>query len=381
MNQPKTVIIPSFSALSVVCSLQKLTQCSPIRGGHLGKFRLNYPQFIVNCLKVKMAKTPLLILAAIISSSVTAAEVNLYTDRQEIFLRDVITAYEKQSGDKVNTLFVKRGLQQRAQAEGASSPADVFLVTDIGRLTDFVDAELTTPTTAPELQNISANLRDVNNHWFAVTQRARILFASPDVNVPTYAALAMPQYHNSICLRSGAHPYNNALFADIVGRVGEQQATQWLMSVKNNLARLPQGNDRAQINAVANGNCKVGIANSYYYFHLLNNATEDEKQKLRENVVPIFPQRPHINITGMARAKNAPHPEVAIRFMQFMLSKQAQEMLASRNFEFPVRTDVTYPPQLRPYRDNITNAKPHLLQTAKWRKMASEVAAQIGFDR
>ena len=185
-------------------------------------------------------------LLATAATAATAAEVNLYTDRQEVFLRPMLSEYKKTSGTQVNVLFVKKGLLERMKAEGDASPADVLLLVDAGRLKDFVDAKLTAENNDPILRQLPAALRDANNHWFAVTKRARVLYISGKASeVKDYDGLSASG--QKVCLRSGLHPYNIALFADIIGRKGREQARDWLQGVKNNLAHTPRGNDRAQI--------------------------------------------------------------------------------------------------------------------------------------
>ena len=310
-----------------------------------------------------------------------AAEVNLYTDRQEVFLREVIAVYERQSGDNVQVLFVKKGLLERAKAEGAAGAADVFLAVDIGRLQDFIDAKLISPAPAAIGAALSPNLYDKNGRWFAVTRRVRALYIAPAVEADSYEDLIKPKFEGDVCIRSGAHPYNNALFADILSRRGYAATKQWLISLKQNLARPPRGKDRTQIQAVANGQCKIGVANSYYYFHLLNAADDERRALLKNNVKMIIPRQAHINITGMALARYAPNPQNALRFMRFLLSDKAQQILARHNFEFPARDDIEYPPLLKPYRARINNAAPLLLDTARYRKMASQLVDEVGFDR
>lgn len=320
-------------------------------------------------------------LLATVAAPAMAAEVNLYTDRQEVFLREALDAYEKASGVSVNVLFVKKGLLERVRAEGAASPADVFILADIGRVAAFVEAGLAAPVRDEELEAATQpSLRDANGLWYAVTRRARVLFVAPDVNVVSYDDLTDSARKGQVCLRSGAHPYNNALFADIAARKGGEGLKQWLAGVKQNLARKPGGKDRTQIHLVANGECKIGIANSYYYFHLINNADDDTRQRL-QNVRMIVPEDANINITGMMRAKHSPNPQAALRLMRFMLSEPAQEILASRNFEFPARTGVEWPPELAPYQSAVENAAPRLNDIAQWRRAASELADETGFDR
>ena len=270
---------------------------------------------------------------------------------------------------------------ERAQAEGEASPADVFLVVDIGRITDFVEAGLTVPMVDnAQLQKIPSHLRDKNNHWFAVTRRVRALFAPPNETIASYDDLAAPQYRGAVCLRSGSHPYNNALFADMIGRLGTADAKKWLLGLKENLAHPPHGKDRTQINEVADGECRIGVANSYYYFHMLNNADAARRQLLLDKTQLIIPRQPHINITGMARARHGKNSQVARQLMEFLVGEKAQTLLMSRNFEFPVR-DMEYPPMLAPYRHLVEQTTPPLEATASHRRMASELIDEIGFDR
>ena len=325
-----------------------------------------------------------LISLALASSSALANDdshktVNLYTDRQEVFLRPMLSEYKKTSGTQVNVLFVKKGLLERMKAEGDASPADVLLLVDAGRLKDFVDAKLTAENNDPILRQLPAALRDTNNHWFAVTKRARVLYVSGKTSkVKGYDDLSASG--QKVCLRSGLHPYNIALFADIIGRKGREQARDWLQGVKNNLAHPPRGNDRAQIRGVLNGECDIGVANSYYYFHMLKNADASLKKRLNEEITMVIPQNPHINITGMALAANAPNRKAAKALMRFLISREAQLLYAEENFEFPARDDVPYPPALAPYKDSLVSGA-LLEDIAKWRHTASEMVDEVGFDR
>lgn len=314
-------------------------------------------------------------------ASASAAEVNLYTDREEAFLRAVISAYEAQSGDTVNVLSVKKGLIERVRAEGASSPADAFLVVDAGRIAEFADAGMLAPAPAAPRADIPDALQDPEGRWFAVTRRARVLYAAPGASPESYQDLASPEYRGALCFRSGTHPYNNALFADLLNRIGSDAMRQWMEDVKENLARTPRGKDRSQIDAVANGQCKVGVANSYYYHNMIRNAEPERAKLLRENVDIVAPSGLHINVTGMGLAKNAPNPEAAKRMMAFFTSKEAQTMFAEENFEFPARNDVEFPEELRSLQDAVRSASPRLLQAVARREEASRLVDETGFDR
>ena len=315
-------------------------------------------------------------------------EVNLYTDRQEVFLRPVLDAFKRETGAEVNVLFIKAGLRERMRAEGASSPADVVLVVDVGALSDIADDGLTQRPpenlTGHLLKIIPASYRDPELEWFGVTRRARILYVrrGGEDRARDYSALADPEWRGKVCTRSGRHSYNIGLISNMVATLGEEGAREWLAGFKNNLARKPQGNDRAQIKGVLSGECGIGVGNSYYFFQTLKNAESDAaRDELREKVVPVYPPNPNVNITGMAMAKHSPNPENAAKLMRFFVSPQAQKLYAGENREFPVRDDVEWPAELAPHREDLQNPGASLARLAELRATASQMVEDADFDR
>ena len=320
--------------------------------------------------------------ALLLSLGAVAGEVNLYTDRQESFMRPIIAAFEQSSGDKVSVLFTQSGpLWQRLQVEGASSPADVVLFKDRHVLESYARAGFAQAISDPLLLTlIPPAYRGAENRWLAVTKRARVIFTPVAEPLDSYAALAAPAQQGGVCLRPPTHVYNIELFADLLGRMGKDKFRAWLQGLKNNLARPPQGKDRTQIQGVLNGECRAAIANSYYYFNLIARADDEMAQRLREQVRMNVPAQPHINITGMALAKHAPHTDAALRFMRFLASDEGQQIFAKQNYEFPARDDAPYPAELEPYRHTVQNAEPWSYHNGDiLRRQASQIVEEIGF--
>ena len=311
-------------------------------------------------------------------AAAAADEVNLYTDRQAVFLKPVLAAFEEETGIRTNVLFAKKGLLERMVAEGAHSPADVVLVVDIGRMRDFQDAGVIAPHGDDAIA--AAVMRGyATPYWVAVTRRARILFVAKDnpIAVRTYEDLAAPAHRGKICLRPGTHTYNIGLFADMISRLGEEGARAWLAGVQSNLARKPQGKDRTQIQDVGAGVCGIGVANSYYYFQMARNP---QTQGRVANVQPVIPPQAHINVTGAALAKHAPHRANALRLMKFLVSRRAQEIYASENNEFPVRADAALPALMQPFKQALEDAAP-LADIHRHRRAASRMVEDLGFNR
>ena len=193
-----------------------------------------------------------------------ANDVNVYSYRQPELVKPLFDAFTAQSGIKVNVQFLKKGLVEKLVAEGNRSPADVILTVDISRLNSVVEAGVTQPVVSEVLKNnIPAEFRDPENQWFALTTRARIAYASKervlDGEVTTYEDFADPKWKNRICTRSGTNAYNLALTSAVIANHGEDVAKSWLLGVKSNLARKPQGNDRAQVKAIYAGECDISV--------------------------------------------------------------------------------------------------------------------------
>lgn len=338
------------------------------------------------------SKTCLSVVAAttfMAGSAVAAEEVNLYTTREPALIQPLLDAFSKESGVKVNTVFVKDGLLERVKAEGARSPADVLMTVDVGNLIDLVDGGVTQPVRSATLEStIPANLRDVKGQWFALSLRDRVLYVEKDVKLDkfTYEDLADPKWKGKVCIRAGQHPYNTALIAAKIAHDGVAQTEQWLRGVKANLARKATGGDRDVARDILGGICDIGIANAYYVGHMKNAAQGTDARKWGDaiNVIrPTFASSKsggtHVNISGAAVSKNAPHKAEAVKLLEYLVSEPAQAIYARANYEYPVRAGVTLDPVIA----NIGALKIDPLsvqEIAKYRKQASELVDKVGFD-
>ncbi len=317
----------------------------------------------------------------------SADEVNIYSYRQADLIQPFLDGFTEQSGIVVNVLFLKKGLIERVKAEGANSPVDVILTTDIGRLADAKSRGITQRVASATIDsNIPARYRDRDGNWFGLTVRGRVVFASAQrvaENDITYEALADPKWKGRICTRSGQHAYNVALIASMIAHHGAEKAEAWLRGVKENLARKPAGNDRAQAKAIFAGECDLGIGNTYYVGLMQTNDKKPEQRGWRKAIKLIFPNRAgrgtHANISGMAMAKSAPNRDNALKLMEFLSSAEAQEIYAKRVFEYPVKPGIELSEIVASFGDMNADTLP-LDEIAKNRKAASILVDRVGYD-
>lgn len=279
------------------------------------------------------------------AGSASAAEVNVYSARKDHLLKPVLDAFTKESGIKVNLLSAGEDqLLERLKSEGAASPADLFITTDVAHLHKARVAGVLQPATSPMLErNIPAHYRDPQGYWYGLSARARVLFYAKDrvkpAELSSYEDLADPKWKGRICVRSSSSTYNQSLLAGLISVMGTEKAEQWAKAIVDNMARKPQGGDRDQILAVAAGQCDVAIANTYYYGGMQTSEKADERDAAAK-VGIFFPNQQgrgaHMNVAGAGVAASAKHKAEALKLLEFLSGAEAQRLFAEANNEFPV---------------------------------------------
>jgi iron(III) transport system substrate-binding protein len=316
-----------------------------------------------------------------------AQEVNLYTTREPGLIQPLLDAFAKDTKIKVNSIFIKDGLAERVKAEGANSPADVMMTVDIGNLLDTVDQGVTQAVQSEALSSaVPAHLRDKDGHWYALSLRGRLIYASKERvkdTKMTYESLADPKWKGKVCIRSGQHPYNTALFAAHIVHHGAEKTEAWLKGIKANLARKPAGGDREVARDILGGICDIGVANSYYVGLMRSGKGGPEQEKWGEAINPILATfengGTHVNISGASIAKNAPNKANAVKLLEYLVSNEAQALYAKANYEYPVRPSAAVDPIIASF-GKLTPDKIDLRAIAKARKQASELVDKVGFN-
>jgi iron(III) transport system substrate-binding protein len=316
-----------------------------------------------------------------------AQQVNLYTTREPGLIQPLIDAFTKSTGIRINSIFVKDGLAERVAAEGAQSPADVLMTVDFGNLLDLVDRGLTQSVRSTTLeQAVPANLRGAQGEWFALSLRARVLYAERNLPMTsfTYEDLADPRWKGKVCIRAGQHPYNTALVAAYIAHHGEAAAETWLRGVKANLARPATGGDRDVARDIMGGICDIGIANSYYVGLMRSGAGGADQVKWGQAIKVILPTfrngGTQVNLSGASIARHSPNRAAAVRFLEYLVSDEAQKIYAESNFEYPVKAGAPIHPLVAALGTLRVDAL-NIVDIAKHRAAASRLVDRVGFDR
>ncbi|MBZ0070593.1 MAG: Fe(3+) ABC transporter substrate-binding protein [Gammaproteobacteria bacterium] len=287
----------------------------------------------------------LLLLMPVSGPFALAAEVNLYSARQEALIEPLLDRFTEQTGIRVNMVSAKDDtLIKRLESEGRNSPADLLLTADAGRLYRARELGVLAPVESTILERrIPASYRDPEGHWFGLSLRARpILYARDRVapeELSTYADLADPRWKGRICIRSSSNIYNQSLVAARIATHGKAETETWARGLVANFARPPRGGDRDQIKAAAAGQCDIAIANTYYLAAMLNDSQESERASA-ERLAVFWPDQNgsgvHVNVSGIGLTTAARNREQAVRLMEFLVSDEAQRWYADANQEYPV---------------------------------------------
>lgn len=276
-------------------------------------------------------------------------ELNVYSYRSPQLLKPLTDAYTEETGTKFNIVHAPKGLAQRLAAEGESSPADVVMTVDVSRIAELKDLDLLAPLNSPVLNtSVPSHLRDVDDRWTALSSRARIIATSKDRvaegAITRIEDLADPKWAGRICTRKGSHVYNRALLASLIAHHGEAEAQQWVEGLVANLARKPQGNDRAQAKAIFAGECDIAVMNAYYYGKMKFNKKNPEQREWADAIRLVFLNQgdrgQHVNISGAGIVKASDNAAAARKFIEWLVSDKAQQIYASLNYEFPVNPAI-----------------------------------------
>jgi len=275
--------------------------------------------------------------------------VNVYSHRHYDADREIFAQFTEETGIAVNVVQAGADeLIQRLEAEGASSPADLLITVDAGRLHRATQAGVLQPVTTEALTNrVPEYLRDTEGYWYGITKRARVVAYDTTRTTPelisTYGDLTRPELEGRVAVRSSGNIYNISLLAALIHELGEEQAREWARGMTESFARDPQGNDRDQMKAVVAGIADFAVVNTYYV-GLLKTSSDPAEVEVGERIGVIFPTLPdggtHVNVSGVGLTAHAPNREDAVRLMEFLTDEYAQSRFAAANYEYPVNPNV-----------------------------------------
>jgi iron(III) transport system substrate-binding protein len=296
----------------------------------------------------------LLVSAVLATSVATVAHatevVNVYSARKEALIKPLLDKFTAESGIKVNLVTGKAdALLKRLEVEGRYAKADIFITVDAGRLHRAKTAGVLQPFSSELLkQRVPAALRDSDDYWYGLSQRARTIFYNPEKidasELSTYENLADEQWKGRLCVRTSDNIYNQSLVSSMIDANGVDATETWANGIVANMARSPAGGDTEQLYAVAAGVCDLTFVNTYYFGRLINSDNEKDNA-VAAKLSAFFPNQDqpnqagrgiHMNVSGAGITKASKHKDNAIKLIEFLSNDESQKWYSAINNEYPV---------------------------------------------
>ena len=265
--------------------------------------------------------------------------VTVYTGRH-YGIEPVFDEFTAETGIEVRfTTGSDPELRARLEAEGANTPADLIMTADAASIALAAEAGLLAPVDNESILNaIPEELRAVDNTWFALSLRLRVIMSSSKrvTDAPTtYAEVGDPKWKGKLCLRPSTHPYTQSLVAGLINNLGADEARSIVDSWVAN-EPLYINSDTDMLKAIQAGDCDVALTNSYYLGRLLQEDPEFP-------VTLTWPDQEtfgaHLNISAAAVTANAPNKDEAIALLEWLATK-GQKSFSDTNNEFPADPNV-----------------------------------------
>ncbi len=291
----------------------------------------------------KVAGLVFLTLFSFQSKVFAAGEITVYSARNEHLIKPLFDAYTQKTGVGIKFVTDKEGpLMERLKAEGANTPADILMTVDAGNLWQAANLGLLASTKSDVLNaNVPEHLRDPKGQWYGLSVRARTIFYNTEKVSPkdlsSYEDLADPKWKGKLCLRTSKKVYNQSLVAMLIAAHGVEKTEKIVRGWVDNLATAPFPDDTKMLEAIAAGQCSVGLANTYYYGRLMKNSPSLKLGIFWANQTE---GATHVNVSGAGITAHAKKAEEALKFLEWLSSDEAQNMFADANMEFPVNPKV-----------------------------------------
>lgn len=308
----------------------------------------------------------LLTLLVLFAASCSRPEqvVNLYSARHYDVDRALYDTFTERTGIEVR--LIEGGsdeLLERIRTEGESSPADILITVDAGRLWRAKEAGVLQPIDAPALlASIPDGLIDADSMWIGLSRRVRAIAFHrervAEAELRGVMDLADPKWKGRICVRSSGNIYNQSLVASLIAIHGVEQTERWAEGFVSNLARDPVGGDTDQLKAIAAGICDIALVNHYYLARLMASGDPAERE-IGERIGLHFPSADdggaHVNVSGAGITRYAPNRANAIAFLEYLSEDASQLMFTEQNYELPIRNGAPRNPVLEPFGDPVPN--------------------------
>jgi len=301
-----------------------------------------------------------------------AGEVVLYSSNSVEAINAVADDFNKKYPDiHISPVRGSTGaMMQRIKAEAAAPKGDIFWsggFSVLGLYKDYFAAYR-----SPEESGLSAAFVGPGDLWSGTNAHVMVIMVNKralkgDPVPASWKDLADPRWKDRLVI--GDPEKTSSSYAMLWG-INQMEGRKPLEGIARNATQV---NTASQVyEGVARGEFAVGMTMEY--------AAQEYVAGGQKDIQIVYPSEgTFIAPEGMALVKNAPHPDDARKFYDYLASRQAQQMLVQRFFRRPVREDVDLatvglPPMSKIKASKVDDAKATAEQPAfiaMWKEMVA----------
>ena len=316
--------------------------------------------------------------AAACSSASNDQNLTIYSGRSEDLVQPLIDRFSEDTGIDVSVRYAgSADLAATIFEEGESSPADVFFAQDPASLGTIALAGLLIKLPSSVTDLVPSRFSDTDNQWVGTSGRARVVVydggkVDPADLPETEDGFTDPEWSG----RTGIAPTNGSFLAFVAAKIltdGENATLTWLEGMAANSAPTYPKNSPI-VAAVNAGQIDTGLVNHYY----LLRALADDPDEVGRNFFFAVPTAGSLVMpAGAGILKSSTDQKAAQKFVEFMLTDEAQTYFAEETFEYPLVPGVPANPLLPPIH-TIPTPDIDLSDLATVLDLATDLVAEAG---
>jgi iron(III) transport system substrate-binding protein len=288
-------------------------------------------------LKRLAAAITVLLLVTSACGSDGATTLTVYSGRTQELVAPLFDQFTASTGIELQVRYAgSTDLAATLREEGANSPADVFFAQDPASLGAVAEAGLFAPLSQDILGLVPSIYSDAEGRWVGTSGRARVVVFDGSRLEPSDLPADVGGFTDPVWRgRLGIAPGNGSFLAFVATMIilqGEEATQEWLDGIAANEPQKYEKNS-AIVAAVEAGDIEVGLVNHYY---LLRLQAEQGTGVARNHFLADAGPGSLVMPAGAGVIATSDSVPAAERFIEFLLSDEAQQFFATETFEYPL---------------------------------------------
>lgn len=294
--------------------------------------------------------------------------VTIYVSEDQVFSQPLLKDFEKETGVRVDAIYdteesKSTGVMNRLIAQKSNPQADVYWANEPIRAEVLRQKGILSPYQSPNAKGIPSIFQEKNHYWTGFSARIRVLVVNKSIKDEPTSILdyTNPKFKGESVIANPLFGTTTAHISALFSVWGKEKTEKFLKQLKENKTAISTGN----------GESADFVADNSYAFSLVD--SDDAISRLRQGreIKIVYPDQKDGEVgvfvvpNAVMMIKNAPHPKMAKKLIDYLLSKKSEEKLAFADCaQIPLHHGVAMPKELKPI-DQIKVMKVDYARVAK----------------